>query len=73
MADILQYLEDNGSRLLTRVLYGTNMDYVRGMRYIRLLQERELVYKNDEGYYSTTPKGRDFLARYLGITATVYG
>jgi len=65
VADILAVLvEEGGSAGPTRILYGANLSHDRLVRYLREMEEKELIERrNDDGrtVYGITEKGKRLL------------
>ncbi|MGD1061308.1 MAG: winged helix-turn-helix domain-containing protein [Methanomassiliicoccales archaeon] len=66
-ADILRAVKQDGKARPTHILYKANLSHDRLTKYLGMLEDSQLVTKNDDGdkvEYSITVKGEQFLVEF---------
>ena len=58
---------DNGGVNKTAIMYRNNLSYSQLQRYLALLSSRNLLWRDDRGYYQVTSEGQTILKRVSGV------
>jgi predicted transcriptional regulator len=65
LANILSVISENGGAKKTQIMYQAYLSYKLLLQYLKDLTEAKLVVCKSEKYYALTPKGEQFLARFV--------
>ena len=62
---------DNGGAKKTAIMYQSSLSYDQLRRYLSLLSEQDLIYKNEEGHFQVTPTGQRTLRQMSSVMRTL--
>ena len=61
---------DNGGAKKTAIMYQSSLSYDQLRRYLSLLSEQDLIFKNQDGHFQVTPTGQKTLRQMSSVMRT---